>query len=86
MRIIQGVAFRFIAMNTVDIILIYIDMSIWKNYLSCWDEILGDFGPLPNSRPAAQLPTTCGRACQRCRAERAVQDISPMAGMIKGRF
>ena len=51
----QGVAFRFIAMNTVDIILIYDDMSIWKNYLLCWDKILGLFGPLPNSGPAVIL-------------------------------
>ena len=49
----QGVAFRFVSMNTADIILIYNDMSIWKNYLSCWDEILGDFGPWPNSGPVA---------------------------------
>ena len=54
----HGAAFRFIVLNTVDIILIYTYMSIRKNYLSCWDEILGDFGPLPNSRPAVQLPTT----------------------------
>ena len=47
----QGAAFRFIAMNTVDIILIYNYMSIWKNHLSYWDEILRDFGPLPNSGP-----------------------------------
>ena len=49
----HGAAFRFIAMDTVDIILIYNDMSMWKNYLSCWDETLGDFGPSPNSGPAA---------------------------------
>ena len=82
MRIIQGAAFRFIAMNTGDIILIYSYLSIWKKYLSCWDEILDDFGPLPNSRPAAQFPTTCGRTCQRYRAERVVQG---MVGIIAGR-
>ena len=55
MRINQGVAFRIIAMSTVDIILIYDDMSIWKNYLLCWDKILDLFGPLPYSGPAVIL-------------------------------
>ena len=47
---------RLIAMNTVDIKLNCDDMSIRKKHLSCWDENLGDFGPLTNNGPAVIFP------------------------------